>query len=434
MADGTPSDGTEGHAVKPTVRNEPPVLNVEHLSKQFKIYSSTKHRLIEGLLKKPRHRIHTALDDVSFQLRQGEAIGVLGQNGAGKSTLLKLVCGVLLPDRGTIERRGRITALLELGTGFDGRLSGRENIFINARMIGMSNAEIRERFDAIVDFSELGDFIDAPLRTYSSGMVMRLGFAVAIHADPVCFIVDEALSVGDARFQQKCLKRIREFRDNGGSILYVSHDINSVKLLCDRALVLADGKVAFDGLPDEAAQVYYRLIDGIDRTTSRVEESTPAYGTLLTRIVNVTLSNRFGPADRFASGAEVTIDLECRSKQNAVLSVGILIRDRFGQDVFGTNTALLGQEVHFAADHTTTCRFSLPLNFAPGKYTLTVALHSDDTHVHDCQHWWDAAATFEIGGFGTVPFSGICFVPVAFEQRTNDLLESGLEQHVESGT
>jgi lipopolysaccharide transport system ATP-binding protein len=407
-----------------------PVLEVQRLSKRFKIYNRTADRLVEGLFGKTRHRVHAALEDVSFSLGQGEAIGVLGQNGAGKSTLLKLVSGVLMPDTGTIGRHGRIAGLLELGTGFDGRLSGRDNIAVNARLIGMTSAEIEERFEAIVAFSELAGFIDAPLRTYSSGMIMRLGFAVAIHADPVCFIVDEALAVGDARFQQKCLKRIREFRDNGGSILYVSHDINSVKLLCDRAILLSDGRIVFDGLPDEAAQIYYRLIAGIDDEAPPTDESTPdSYGTLLTRIRNVVLSNRFGPAMRFASGEEITIELECESSQTTGLSVGILIRDRFGQDVFGTNTALLREEARFSAGNRVCCRFSLPLNFAPGKYTVTVALHSDDTHVHDCQHWWDAAAAFEIAGFSDVPFSGLCYVPVRFDQHpVRDFAEPTLQE------
>ncbi|WP_035470830.1 ABC transporter ATP-binding protein [Paraburkholderia sp. WSM4179] len=406
------------------------MLEVERLSKRFRIYNRASDRLMEGLFGKKRHRVHVALEDVSFALGQGEAIGVLGQNGAGKSTLLKLVSGVLMPDAGTIERCGRIAGLLELGTGFDGRLSGRENIAVNARLIGMTSAEIEERFDAIVAFSELAQFIDAPLRTYSSGMVMRLGFAVAIHADPVCFIVDEALAVGDARFQQKCLKRIREFRDNGGSILYVSHDINSVKLLCDRAILLSDGKIVFDGLPDEAAQIYYRLIAGIDDEAPQADQSAPdSYGALRTRIRSVVLANQFGPATRFASGEDITIDLECESNQNADLSVGILIRDRFGQDVFGTNTALLRREARFLAGNSACCRFSLPLNFSPGKYTVTVALHSDDTHVHDCQHWWDAAATFEIAGFSDVPFSGLCYVPVRFEQYpVRDFVEPTLQE------
>jgi len=408
------------------VLGDAPILKVENLCKQFKIYKKASDRLIEGLSKKKRHRVHVALDDISFTLKQGEAIGVLGTNGAGKSTLLKLVSGVILPDSGTIERQGRIAGLLELGTGFDGKLSGRDNIAVNARLIGMTSAEIEERFDAIVAFSELGEFIDAPVRTYSSGMVMRLGFAVAIHADPICFIVDEALSVGDARFQQKCLKRIREFRDRGGSILYVSHDINSVKLLCYRALLLSNGKLVFDGAPEAAAQNYYRLIAGIgdDEPRAQVEEGA-SYGAMGTHITQVLLSNQFGPGERFASGEQITIDLECESHHDVNLSVGILIRDRFGQDVFGTNTALLQQEASFTRGDSVRCRFSLPLNFAPGKYTVTVALHTDDTHVHNCQHWWDAAASFELVGFSAEPFSGLCYVPVEFEQSggMRDLLQ-----------
>ncbi|WP_193727645.1 ABC transporter ATP-binding protein [Paraburkholderia franconis] len=398
--------------------SDAPVLVVEHLRKQFNIYNRPADRLIQGLTGKARYRRHVALDDISFSLARGEAIGVLGQNGAGKSTLLKLVSGVLEADSGTIRRNGRITGLLELGTGFDSKLSGRDNIAVNARLIGMTGDEIAERLNDIIAFSELGEFIDAPVRTYSSGMVMRLGFAIAIHADPVCFIVDEALAVGDARFQQKCLKRIRAFRDRGGSILYVSHDINSVKLLCDRALLLSNGKVIFDGGPEEAAQSYYRLIAGVDDALRNArDDEQESYGAMRTRILQVTMANRFGVGDRFGSGEQVTVTLDCESLQDAELSVGILIRDRFGQDVFGTNTSLLGKPAVFQQGGHVECRFSLPLNFAPGKYTLTVALHTDDTHVHDCQHWWDAAATFEIAGFTKTPFSGLCYVPVEFQQH-----------------
>jgi lipopolysaccharide transport system ATP-binding protein len=241
---------------------------------------------------------------------------------------------------------------------------------------------------------------------------------VAIHADPVCFIVDEALAVGDARFQQKCLKRIKEFRERGGSILYVSHDINSVKLLCDRALLLANGRIEYDGAPDAAAQNYYRHIAGVEADSQREASLFDGdYGARRTRIVRVAMTSGFGAGTRFASGEPVTIDVECESVQDAALSVGILVRDRFGQDVFGTNTAILETPVRFERGSRASCHFSLPLNFAPGKYTLTVAIHSDETHVHDCQHWWDAAVTFEIAGFLHTPFSGLCYVPVEFQQH-----------------
>jgi lipopolysaccharide transport system ATP-binding protein len=395
----------------------PPILVVENLSKQFKIYDRASQRLIEALTRRTRHRCHQALDHVSFTLSQGESLGVLGKNGAGKSTLLKLISGVLLPDTGSVVRNGRITGLLELGTGFDARLSGRENIAVNASLLGMSAEEVGRKMDAIVAFSELGHFIDAPVRTYSSGMVMRLGFAIAIHAEPRCFVVDEALAVGDARFQQKCLKRIREFRDAGGAILFVSHDINAIKQVCSRALVLSDGAIVFDGAPEAAAQSYYRLIAGTGEDGAPALSDQPSsYGTLSTKICAVRLTDAHGRlALRYAAGERITLELEVEAQHDAALSVGFLIRDRFGQDVFGTNTALLSKQTHFNAGGRSLCRFSLPANFAPGKYTVTVALHTEDTHVHECHHWWDAAAMFEINGFAVTQFSGLCYVPVVFE-------------------
>jgi lipopolysaccharide transport system ATP-binding protein len=341
---------------------------------------------------------------------------VLGKNGAGKSTLLKLISGVLLPDAGRVVRNGRITGLLELGTGFDARLSGRENIAVNARLLGMHADEIAGKMEAMIAFSELGHFIDAPVRTYSSGMVMRLGFSIAIHAEPSCFVVDEALAVGDARFQQKCLKRIREFRDIGGAILFVSHDINAVKQVCSRALVLSDGAIVFDGLPDAAAQSYYRLIAGTGEDGQLdQDEAFGSYGTLKTRIREVRLVDAHGrPALRYAAGQPMAIELDVQAEQDAALSVGFLVRDRFGQDIFGTNTALLREQAHFSSRGLTTCRFLLPANFAPGKYSVTVALHTDESHVHECHHWWDAAAGFEVSGFAVAPFSGLCHVPLTF--------------------
>lgn len=397
--------------------NPGPILAIESLSKDFKIYEKPSHRLVEALTRRKRHRLHRALDDISFTLGHGESLGVLGKNGAGKSTLLKLISGVLLPDSGRILRNGRITGLLELGTGFDGRLSGRDNIAVNASLLGMSAGEVDRKMDAIIAFSELGHFIDAPVRTYSSGMVMRLGFAIAIHAEPRCFVVDEALAVGDARFQQKCLKRIRDFRDAGGAILFVSHDINAVKQVCSRALVLSDGQIFFDGPPDAAAQNYYRLIagSGEDGLALSMNDAS-SYGTMQTRITEVRLTDARGRLQpRFASGEPMVVELEIEADHDTTLSVGFLIRDRFGQDVFGTNTALLREHARFRASHRSLCRFSLPANFAPGKYSVTVALHTEDSHVHDCHHWWDAAAAFEVSGYAVEQFSGLCYVPVEFE-------------------
>jgi len=394
------------------------LLSLRGVGKAFRLYASPADRLKEALLRRSCHRDHQALNGISLEVRPGDAVGVLGRNGAGKSTLLKLVTGVLLPDAGTIRHAGRITGLLELGTGFDPNLSGRDNIDVNARLLGMGTEEVRSKLDAIIEFSELGAFIDAPVRTYSSGMTMRLGFAIAIHADPDCFVVDEALSVGDARFQQKCIARIREYRENGGSILFVSHDVNAVKLVCNRAVVLEAGRILFDGAPEQAVSRYFRLIAGVPsgmQMTARDGERD--YGRMRTRIVGVALHDEEGRETRkFICGETVSLQLNVASDDDVELNVGFLLRDRFGQDIFGTNTGLLARRVQFRAGSLSVCRFDFPVRLAPGNYSVTVAIHSDLTHVHNCQHWLDNALELEVSAFGTQAFAGLCELPVTFTE------------------
>jgi len=206
--------------------------------KQFKLYRSPADRLREIVYRKKYHKDFVALDNISFEVKNGETLGIIGQNGAGKSTLLKILSGIVIPDSGTINVDGKVTGLLELGTGFNAEMTGLENIYMNGTLIGMTKDELDRKKQTIIDFSELGDFINEPIKTYSSGMTMRLAFSIAIHADPTCFLVDEALSVGDAYFQQKCMRKIQEFRAGGGSIVFVSHDMNAVKTLCDAAIML----------------------------------------------------------------------------------------------------------------------------------------------------------------------------------------------------
>ncbi|MEI2743248.1 MAG: ABC transporter ATP-binding protein [Candidatus Competibacter sp.] len=203
-----------------------------------------------------RYADFNALDDISFSVEQGETIGIIGPNGAGKSTLLKVIARVLRPTRGRLRLRGRVAPLLELGAGFDYEMTGRENIFLNGAVLGFSRKDIARRLDRIVDFSGIGDFIDAPVRTYSSGMVARLGFAVATDIRPEVLIIDEVLAVGDAEFQQKSAARIREFRDNGSTILVVSHSPASIKALCDRALWLEHGAIRAIGPADAVVDQY----------------------------------------------------------------------------------------------------------------------------------------------------------------------------------
>ena len=236
------------------------MIKVEGISKQFKLYRSPADRLKEIFFRKQYHKDFTALDNISFEIGAGQTLGIIGQNGAGKSTLLKILSGIVIPDAGTIQVDGKVTGLLELGTGFNAEMTGLENIFMNGTLIGMTREEIDRKKQTIIDFSELGVFIHEPIKTYSSGMTMRLAFSIAIHADPKCFLVDEALSVGDAYFQQKCMRKIQEFRSSGGSIVFVSHDMNAVKTLCDTAIMLDHGHMIDHGVPKDVVDFYQNMV------------------------------------------------------------------------------------------------------------------------------------------------------------------------------
>lgn len=236
------------------------MIKVSGVSKTFKSYHSPADRLKEKIFRKKYHREITALQNISFEVKEGKTLGIVGQNGAGKSTLLKILSGVLLPDEGSIKVDGKITGLLELGTGFDHELTGIENIFMNGTFLGMDKDEIERKKDDIINFTELGEFIYDPIKTYSSGMLMRLAFSIAMHAEPKCFLVDEALSVGDAYFQQKCMRKILEFKNEGGSIIFVSHDMNAVKTICDSAILLDHGHIISSGDPKDIIDYYHGII------------------------------------------------------------------------------------------------------------------------------------------------------------------------------
>ena len=391
------------------------MISVQQICKSFRLYRKPSDRLKEVILRKRYHHRHQALDHIDFTLSPGETLGILGQNGAGKSTLLKLLTGVLLPNSGTIDIEGRITGLLELGTGFDLNLTGIDNIMANGLLIGMTRDEILAAQHEIIAFSELGEYIHEPVRTYSSGMVMRLAFSIAIHANPRCFVVDEALSVGDGHFQQKCMRKIRAFRDSGGSIVFVSHDLNAVKMLCDRALVLDGGKVVFEGDSEHAVNHYNRImarLDEQDQLLAEQSRQTHSYGSGEVKILDARLVGRQSGCDTVAAGetAELEVDVQAFASV-AQLSIGFMIRDRFGQDIFGTNSYLLGKEISLAPDDSFRARFTLPLSLAPGKYTLTLALHSEENHLEHCYHWCDNFIRFEIAGSHLPLFSGVVSLP-----------------------
>lgn len=381
------------------------MIDVAHISKTFRLYHSPADRLREILYRRKFHRVYDALKDVSFSVRSGETLGVIGQNGAGKSTLLKLMMGILMPDAGHVALSGRITGLLELTTGFNQEYTGLQNIYLNGILRGMTKAELDKKRDAIIAFSELGDFMYDPLKTYSTGMSMRLAFSIAIHADPQAFVVDEALSVGDAYFQQKCTDRIKSFRNNGGSIVLVSHDMNTVKVLCDRVILLEQGVKLEEGEPEAVINAYNYLLA---RKTAGKEiiqrpklEKGSSYGNFAVEIVTVSLFNEQDiDSGSVVSGRKCSVEIHLKAYEPVdSLTVGILIRDKFGQDIFGTNTHHLKTPVGIAANTSKVIRFVFDeFNIGSGNYTLTVAAHTGDVHLHDCYHWVDMIRTFEVVG------------------------------------
>ena len=260
-------------------------ISVKNLSKCFQIYETPRDRLKQfvlprlqrfaGKTPKQHYREFWALKDVSFEIKKGETVGIVGRNGSGKSTLLQIICGTLTPTSGSVETRGRVAALLELGSGFNPEFTGRENVYMNAAVLGLSQQEIDQRFDDIVAFADIGDFIEQPVKTYSSGMMVRLAFAVAINVDPEILIVDEALSVGDELFQRKCFSRIEAIRASGATILFVSHSGAQIVQFCNRAVLLDAGEMLIASMPKQVVGYYHKLISAsIDKRLKIREQIT----------------------------------------------------------------------------------------------------------------------------------------------------------------
>ena len=385
------------------------MIEVRNLHKAFKMYAKPSDRLKELVLRRDYHSNFQALKHINFKVNKGETLGILGKNGAGKSTLLKILNGVLMPDRGEVITSGTVTGLLELGTGFDPSLSGFQNIRTNGLLLGMTDAQITERTPAIIAFAELGKFIDEPLRTYSSGMTMRLAFAIAIHADPETFLIDEALSVGDGQFQQKCMQRIRDFKNGGGSIVFVSHDLNAVKMICDRTLVMNRGEIVYQGPPEAAVNYYNQLLTGETDRDKLLSASTGGYGNYHAKIVDAALVGADSTGDILTSGEEALLDVDIEGQRELDdLTLGLLIRDRFGQDVFGTNSHYYQLPLTISPGEHYRVRFTFPMNLRPGKYTVSLALHKGPTHTGDCYHWWDNACQFVVSGVRGPRFTGVC--------------------------
>ena len=261
-----PSNETFVPAPESPVPDSEVVISVRNISKKYHLYNSPQERMKEALhpFRKRYHREFWALRDISFEVRKGHCLGIIGRNGGGKSTLLQMICGVLQPTAGECHVNGRVSALLELGAGFNPEFTGRQNVYLNGSILGFSKTEMDKKFDGIAAFAEIGQFMDQPVKTYSSGMYVRLAFAVAISVDPDILVVDEALAVGDIRFQRKCYAKIDEFRKDNKTILFVSHSLDSVNLLCDEAILIDKGEITERGEPKSVVKIYQKMMLGLE--------------------------------------------------------------------------------------------------------------------------------------------------------------------------
>ena len=387
------------------------VLEVKNVSKIYKIYENNLDRLKDVFFQKKYNKEFIVNSNISFDLYEGETLGIVGVNGAGKSTILKQIAGVIDPTEGQIIRHGKVTALLELGTGFNPELSGYENIYLNGTLIGMSHKECELKATQIIEFSELGDYIYEPIRTYSSGMRMRLAFSIAIYSEPKILIVDEALSVGDAHFGAKCTRALKQRKEENMSIIYVSHDLNSLKLLCDRIVLLNHGEVIMEGNPEDVINRYNFLISKLNDNDEKmsiksIEKSS--FGTFDVEILDVNITGNDSNSNIISSGENANIEIRMKSHQETYnKTIGIIIRDKIGQDIFGTNTFHHKLDIDFLKNEEYICNFNMPLNIGIGKYSITVAIHSNDTHLENCSHWLDDASNFEIVGLVGNMYVGI---------------------------
>ena len=374
----------------PAARSDRLAVKADSVSKVYRLYDSPLDRLREVVFRSPRHRPFHALKGVSFDLPAGGALGLIGENGAGKSTLLKIVAGTTRATSGSVERRGVVASILELGMGFHPEFTGRENARMNAVLLGLTGPEIRRRLPEMEEFAELGDFFDRPVRTYSSGMALRLAFAVATHADADVLIVDEALAVGDGYFQKKSIDRITEFQKGGGTLLFCSHALYYVALLCDQAIWLKQGEVASAGPALPVVRAYEAFLQQKDRERAEVEgpESAPVAteGRRPARFTDVFVHDGSGyPRSEFASGETVAVDLAFETTDPSLafhLRVGADRED--GVQAFAVDTRA-ETFAPLTGRHSYRLRLVFPqIPIAQGEFRLYAFL-GDETalHLHD---------------------------------------------------
>jgi len=394
-------------------------IKISNLSKIYRLYNNPLDRLKESIhpFKKKYHREFYALRDISFEVNRGATVGIIGKNGSGKSTLLKIITGILTPTEGNVKIDGKISALLELGSGFNPELTGIENIYFNGTIMGYRKEEIDRKLEDIVSFADIGDFIRQPVKTYSSGMYIRLAFAVAINVDPEILIIDEALAVGDAAFQIKCINRIRKFKETGKTLIFVSHDPGAVKTLCNHAYLLDRGQIIDEGLPDKVFDCYNALL-GLKGIKNKYKNNSYEKEKLRKRagnnkltIEDISMSNEKDiNTDTFVSGEKVKVKMQIHANKDVENpTFGILIRDRLGNDIFGINTFIMDVTTGvFKKDKTYEVIYFLPLNLGINIYNLTVAAHTDEAHVNECYDWINQAVVFKVIPSPDFKFTGYC--------------------------
>lgn len=410
--------------------SNPVAISLRAVSKRYGLYRSPAHRLANLLI--PRNPFiseeaheHWALHDISFDIAKGESVGIVGRNGSGKSTLLQIICGVLQPTSGELSVHGRIAALLELGAGFNPEFTGRENVFLNASIFGMTKEQTLQKLDDIMGFADIGKYFDQPVRTYSSGMLVRLAFAVQVQLEPDILIVDEALAVGDALFQKRCFQRINQLRESGVTILFVSHDQESVRTLTERAVLLNRGRMTSIGRSSEVLLEYRKILneketrlmaEAVQRKNMDIQnriESASEFGDGHVRIVDVAMSDEGGASSNsFLSGEKIRIRVKCRAITDVTgLNVSLRIRNREGYKIYSAGTlnqdmdmgeAGIGQrfwDQKFAKGEEFSVDFAFDCVLGANTYELQVGVTKEEQPRYFAQqvlHWRDEAAFFSV--------------------------------------
>jgi homopolymeric O-antigen transport system ATP-binding protein len=417
-------------------------IRVKDVSKVYRLYSDSVGRLKEALWRGKRsfHQDFWALKDVSFEMEKGSTVGIIGRNGSGKSTLLQLIAGIVAPTIGEIEVNGRVSALLELGSGFDPEFTGRENVFMNGSILGLDRDEISMRFEDIEKFAEIGDFIDQPVKLYSSGMYVRLAFATAINVNPGILLVDEALAVGDIVFQHRCMSKIREIQQKGKTIFFVSHDIGAVQKLCTEAILLEKGEVLCKGDPEEVVQEYYKIIWNAEDSYSNdgqkqwddgpvvtendfvfeaVKHFDRRFGNRKGEIVGFALVDEAGRTrESFRGGEKAFFFLVVKCHESIEMPMaGFVVKDLLNNEMIKTNTDAEGFPLKPCPDSSTlkvTFSFVLP-HLRPGNYAISAGFGNGTIDHHTAYDWLENLRVF------TMESSRDCYglvrTPVSVEQE-----------------